>query len=82
MLLAVVIIPAIYAIISVLFLTRRLLKILDLHYEFSFVRSKEQKMHVKIYAQNLRNDFKKDLAWPRTYFNAIKQALIWLKTGI
>lgn len=60
---------------------RRALKIIDLYEEHQFIRSREQKAHIKMHAIVLRNDYKSDLLWGKTLVKKLISALAWLKTA-
>ena len=60
--------------------TRRVLKIIDLYDEYQFVRSREQKNHIKQHALVLKGDFKSDALWPKVLIVKGKSAIEWLKS--
>jgi len=70
----------VYAGIAGILVWNRLLKILDLHDEYQFVRSREQKNHIKQHALVLKGDFKSDVLWPKTFVVKGKSAIEWLKS--
>jgi hypothetical protein len=68
-----------YATVSAALMLRRVMKILDLHEEHGFVRSREQKGHIKTHAMTLRGGFFNDLIWIKTFPVKLKTAVDWLK---
>lgn len=81
MLLALGSVAGAYAGITGILVSRRVLKILDLYDEFQFVRSREQKNHIKQHALALRSDFKSDLIWVKILAIKAKHAFEWLKSA-
>ena len=71
----------VYVGITGILVSRRLLKIIELHDEFQFVRSREQKNHIKQHALALRFDFKSDALWFKALAEKGKKAFVWLKTA-
>lgn len=69
-----------YASIAVALSARRVMKILDLHEEHQFVRSREQKGHIKVHALTLRSGFYSDIKWGVQIPKKIKAAFDWLKS--
>lgn len=69
-----------YASIAAALVTRRVMKILDLHEEHQFVRSREQKGHIKMHALTLRGGFHNDIKWGVQIPKKIKAAFVWLKS--
>ena len=69
-----------YAGIACFLASRRLLKMLDLHDEHQFVRSREQRNHIKQHAIVLKNDFKSDALWPKSLYAKSKSLIEWLKS--
>ena len=70
-----------YAGIAGILVSHRLLKLLDLHDEYQFVRSREQKNHIKQHALVLKGDFKSDVLWPKTFVVKGKGVIEWLKSA-
>lgn len=70
-----------YAGIAGVLIARRVLKIVDLHEEHQFIRSREQKAHIKMHAVVLRNDYKSDLLWVKTLSKKLKDTWAWLKAA-
>ena len=70
-----------YAGIAGILASRRLLKILDLHDEYQFIRSREQKNHIKQHALVLKGDFKSDVLWLKTFVVKGKSVIEWLKSA-
>lgn len=70
-----------YAGIAGALIVRRVLKIVDLHEEHQFIRSREQKAHIKMHAAVLRNDYKSDLLWAKALSKKIKDTWAWLKSA-
>jgi len=71
----------VYAGIAGILVSRRFLKILELYDEYQFVRSREQKNHIKQHALALRFDFKSDALWFKVLAAKGKKAFVWLKTA-
>lgn len=71
----------VYVGITGILVSRRLLKIIELYDEFQFVRSREQKNHIKQHALALRTDFKRDALWFKDLVAKGKKAFEWLKTA-
>jgi hypothetical protein len=71
----------VYAGIAGILVLRRFLKILELYDEYQFVRSREQKNHIKQHALALRFDLKSDALWFRVLAAKGKKAFVWLKTA-
>lgn len=71
----------VYAGIAGILSSRRFLKILELYDEYQFVRSREQKNHIKQHALALRSDFKGDALWFKVLAVKGKKAFVWLKTA-
>jgi hypothetical protein len=69
-----------YAAVSATLVVKRVLKITDLHEEYTFIRSREQKSHIRAHALVLRGGFKSDLLWIKSLPGKVKTALDWLKT--
>lgn len=67
--------------IATVLITRRALKIVDLCEEHQFIRSREQKAHIKMHAIMLRNDYKSDLLWVKTLPKKLKTTWEWLKAA-
>ncbi len=70
-----------YAGIAGALFIRRVLKLIDLYEEYQFIRSREQKAHIKMHAIILRNDYKSDLLWGKTLIKNLKSVREWLKTA-
>lgn len=70
----------VYAAVTSALIIRRTFKILDLHEEHQFVRSREQKGHIKIHAVTLRGGFHNDVKWVFQIPKKIKAAFDWVKT--
>lgn len=68
-----------YAAVAAALVTKRALKITDLHEEHSFIRSREQKLHIKTHASLLKGGFKSDLLWIKYLPSKVKAAFTWLK---
>ena len=71
----------VYTGIAGILVLRRSLKILELYDEYQFVRSREQKNHIKQHALALRSDFKSDALWFEVLVTKAKKAFEWLKTA-
>ena len=71
----------VYTGIAGILVLRRCLKIIELHDEFQFVRSREQKNHIKQHALALRFDFKSDALWFKVLASKGKKVFMWLKTA-
>ena len=69
-----------YAGIAGILVARRFLKLLELYDEYQFVRSREQKNHIRQHAIVLKGDLKSDVLWPKVFFVKSKSILEWLKT--
>ena len=68
-----------YTAVAAALVTKRVLKITDLHEEHTFIRSREQKTHIKMHASLLKAGFKSDLLWIVQVPGKIKAAFAWLK---
>lgn len=69
-----------YAAVAAVLVVKRALKITDLHEEYTFIRSREQKTHIRAHALVLKGGFKSDLLWIKQLPVKVKSALAWLKT--
>jgi hypothetical protein len=68
-----------YAAVAGVLVAKRALKITDLHEEYTFIRSREQKSHIRAHAIVLKGGFKSDLLWIKHLPSKVKTALAWLK---
>jgi hypothetical protein len=69
-----------YAAVAAALVVKRALKITDLHEEHTFIRSREQKSHIRAHALILKSGFKSDLLWIKHLPSKVKTALAWLKS--
>lgn len=69
-----------YATVAASLVIKRVLKITDLHEEHVFIRSREQKAHIKAHALVLKGGFKSDILWIKHLPSKVKTALTWLKS--
>jgi hypothetical protein len=68
-----------YAAVAGALVVKRVLKITDLHEEYTFIRSREQKSHIRAHSLVLKGGFKNDVLWIKYLPVKIKTALAWLK---
>lgn len=80
MLAAICAVVGVYTGVAATLVVKRTLKISDLHEEYTFIRSREQKSHIRAHALVLKGGFKSDLLWIKHLPNKVKTALAWLKT--
>ena len=60
--------------------SKRALKIVELHEEHQFVRSREQKAHIKAHALVLKSGFVNDIKWVAHLPKKLKIAFAWLRS--
>lgn len=60
--------------------SKRALKIVELHEEHQFVRSREQKAHIKSHALVLKSGFVNDIKWIFHLPKKLKTAFVWLRS--
>jgi len=68
-----------YVATTCLLATKRALKIVELHEEYQFIRSREQKSHIRSHALILKSGFMSDIKWITRLPKKIKTAFDWLK---
>lgn len=71
---------SVYVGVTAILAVRRIIRIVDLHEEHQFVRSREQKGHIKMHALTLRGGFHNDVKWIVQIPKKIKAAFVWLKS--
>lgn len=74
-------VAGVYAGITSILASRRFLKIIELYDEYQFVRSREQRNHIKQHALALKADYKSDALWFKVLVVKAKSAIEWLKSA-
>jgi hypothetical protein len=69
-----------YVVTSFALVSKRALKIVELHEEHQFVRSREQKAHIKAHALVLKGGFANDIKWVVHLPKKLKTAFDWLRS--
>lgn len=78
MLIVILTVIATYTVTTFILASRRIFKVIDLHEEHQFVRSREQKAHIKSHALILRSGFMNDIKWFIHLPRKLKNAFDWL----